>query len=133
MPYLNLKLSGPPSTETAQLLAATLADLTTDALGKKREVTSVAVEFVPGEHWLVGGPSVVEQALATFYLEVKITAGTNTKDEKAAYIRQAFEVLAGHLGPAHPASYVVVHEVGADAWGYQGLTQERRYIQGRAL
>ncbi len=133
MPYLNLKLSGPPSTETTRLLAAALADLTTGILGKKREVTSVAVEFVRGENWFVGGPAVAEQDLATFYLDVKITAGTNTKDEKAAYIRQVFEVLAGHLGPVHPASYIVVHEVGADAWGYQGLTQERRYIQGRVL
>lgn len=133
MPYLNLKLSTPPSTPTAQRIAATLADLTTGILGKKRAVTSVAIDFVPAEHWFVGGLDLAEQALATFYLEAKITAGTNTKDEKAAYIRQAFDTMAQHLGPLHPASYIVIHEVGADAWGYQGQTQEHRYIQGKTL
>jgi len=131
MPYLNLKLSGPPSTETARLLAATLADLTTDVLGKKREVTSVGVEFVSAEHWFVGGPAVAEQALATFYLEVKITAGTNTKDEKAAYLRLAFDALAERLGHVHPASYIVIHELGGDNWGFEGRTQEYRYIRGK--
>jgi 4-oxalocrotonate tautomerase len=35
------------------------------------------------------------------------------------------------LGPLHPESYVHVHEVAADAYGYGGLTQELRYIRSR--
>ena len=37
------------------------------------------------------------------------------------------------VGDLAPASYIVIHEVHADAWGYQGQTQEFRYIQGKAL
>jgi len=46
MPYLNLKLCGEPSQETASLAAKCLTDLTAEVLKKKRELTAVAVEFV---------------------------------------------------------------------------------------
>ena len=32
------------------------------------------------------------------------------------------------LGPLHGESYVHVNDVRADAYGFGGLTQERRYI-----
>ena len=32
------------------------------------------------------------------------------------------------LGPLHNESYVYVNDVRADAYGFGGLTQERRYI-----
>jgi 4-oxalocrotonate tautomerase len=133
MPYLNLKISSSPSTDTAGKAAAVLADLTVDVLRKKRELTSVAVEFVPPGQWFVGGPSVADQKLHTFYLDIKVTEGTNTKDEKALYVSKVFAAFEALLGPLHPASYAVIHEVHADAWGYQGSTQEFRYVKGKAL
>jgi len=33
------------------------------------------------------------------------------------------------LGPLHPESYILVREVKADAYGYGGRTQERRYVE----
>jgi 4-oxalocrotonate tautomerase len=38
------------------------------------------------------------------------------------------EELLGHL---HEESYIHVSEVNADAYGFGGLTQERRYIADR--
>ncbi len=35
------------------------------------------------------------------------------------------------LGPLHEESYAHVHEVRGDAYGFGGLTQERRYIAGK--
>jgi len=35
------------------------------------------------------------------------------------------------LGPLHNESYIHVHDVRADAYGFGGLTQERRYIAGK--
>ncbi len=35
------------------------------------------------------------------------------------------------LGELHPASYVVIMDVPADSWGYEGATQEYRYIKGK--
>ena len=36
------------------------------------------------------------------------------------------------LGPLHEESYAHVDEVKGDAYGFGGLTQERRYIAGKA-
>ena len=35
------------------------------------------------------------------------------------------------LGPVHEESYAHVDEVKGDAYGFGGLTQERRYIAGK--
>jgi 4-oxalocrotonate tautomerase len=133
MPYLNLKLSISPSAETSEQLALALTDLTVQILGKKREVTSVAIESIPPVQWTIGGHSLATIGSATFFLEVKVTEGTNTKDEKAAYIEAAFKAVASFLGKIEPASYIVIQEVRADAWGYAGATQENRFIKGKPL
>lgn len=39
--------------------------------------------------------------------------------------------MAELLGPLRHESYVHVHDVRADAYGFGGLTQERRYIARR--
>lgn len=133
MPYLNVKISQPSTSALAGRIAGLLADLTTDILHKKRELTSISVEGIAAEQWFVGGAAVAAQGVNTFYLEIRVTEGTNTKDEKARYVRAVFEAMQSILGALHPASYVVIKEVRADAWGYQGATQEYRYIQGKAL
>lgn len=133
MPYVNLKLSPSPSSETTEQLALALTDLTARILKKKRDLTSVAIECVPPSQWTVGGIPVAAKGFSTFFLEVKVTEGTNTKDEKAAYVEGVFQAISSALGTIHPASYTVIHEVRADAWGYEGATQEYRYIRGKAL
>lgn len=133
MPYLNVKLSTPESPETTEQIASMLATLTVDVLKKKRELTSVAFEYISAQRWYIGGASLATQDTATFYLDVKITEGTNTKDEKANYVRRVFAAVESVLGILHPASYIVIHEVRADAWGYAGTTQECRYVDGKRL
>jgi len=130
MPYLNIKIAAEESTETSARIAALLTDLTVSVLGKKRELTAVALDYVQASAWFIGGKPLV---VPSFYLDIKVTEGTNTKDEKAAYIRQVFAGLALILGELAPASYLVIHELKADAWGYDAQTQELRYIQGRSI
>jgi len=132
MPFLNVKLSGPESLEKTATIAAALTDLTVRVLKKKRELTAVAVEFVAPQRWFVGGTSLHEQVISSFYLDIKVTEGTNTKDEKSQYVEQVFASVEAIIGTLAPASYVVVQEVRADAWGYQGQTQEFRYVRGKA-
>ena len=57
--------------------------------------------------------------------------GTNTKDEKAAFVAAVFKRMGELLGPLHSVSYVHANEVRGDAYGYGGLTQEQRYIAGK--
>lgn len=126
MPYLDIRLGAPCLPETVERFATRMTDLTADLLHKKRELTSVAVQCVPPNHWYVGGRAVGATGGSTFFLEVNVTAGTNTKDEKAAFIAAAFAAAEGILGKLDAASYVIVRDVAADAWGWQGLTQEFR-------
>ena len=128
MPFLSLKLSAPESVETTTRVAAALLDLTVDVLKKKRELTSVAIEYVHPHHWFIGGVPLTPESGAGIYLEIKVTEGTNTKDQKKAFIDQVTVALGAILGEIQPTSYVVIQELRGDAWGYHGVTQEARYV-----
>lgn len=131
MPILNVKVSRPASAELTQQVSQALLDLTTRILGKQREVTSIAIDYVPAEHWVVGGATLAAQGKSSFYFDVKITEGTNTKDEKARYVQESFAAFERILGDLHPESYVYVQEVRGDAYGYGGRTQEWRYVKAK--
>jgi len=131
MPILDVKISAEPSRELITAVSETLLDLTTRILRKKRELTSIAINFVPPQHWVVGGATLAEQRKRSFFLDIKIVDGTNTKDEKAAYVAAVFHGFERLLGDLHEESYVHVHDVRADAYGYGGLTQEHRYVAAK--
>ncbi|MDQ0513061.1 4-oxalocrotonate tautomerase [Angulomicrobium amanitiforme] len=114
-------------------IAGAAARLAEQWLGKDPSVTAVLVEEVAADRWFCGGRRLSEQGSAAFWLDIRITEGTNSKDEKAAFIAATFATMAELLGPLHPESYVHVVEARADAYGYGGLTQERRYIAGRPV
>ena len=129
MPILQVTLSGTPDTARARTVAATLSGLSARILRKDPKLTSVAISFLPADQWFVGGESLAQAGLASFWLDIAVVDGTNTKDEKAAFIAATFAAMAEALGPLHPESYVLVREVKADAYGYGGRTQESRYVE----
>ena len=133
MPYLNIRIAGEESADIAERIVTSLMTHTSAILGKKPEVTSIAVDFVHPGLWFVGGKSVHSQNMTTFYLDIKITDGTNTKSEKAQYVRAVYSDLEKILGDLAPASYIVIHDVRADSWGFEGRTQEHRFIQAQSL
>lgn len=127
MPILTVKLSGQKSPELTRKIGELLMDLTSRILGKKREVTAIAIEYVDHDAWFVGGQLLSEVGKNSFYFDIKITDETNTKAEKAQYIREAYAGFARILGNLHEESYIHVHDVRAAAYGYGGETQEYRY------
>ena len=133
MPMLNVTLSQSASLDPAVIpqVAAMLARLTHEILHKDPAVTAVAVALVPAAQWFVAGQSLEAVGLAGFWLDIVVTDGTNTKDEKAAYVAAVFAAMADLIGPLHTESYVLVREVKADAYGYGGRTQEARYVQSK--
>ena len=126
MPYINVKLNAKESDEVREKIVAIVLKNTTNILNKKAEVTSVLVEFVSQKSWSIG-----EKNSTTFYLDIKITKGTNTKEQKANYIKKCYEDFNKLLKDINPASYIVIDEVEADSWGFEGLTQEHRYIKSK--
>jgi len=127
MPILNVKVSAPRSSELTREISELLLELTGRILKKKREVTAIAIDYIDPADWVVGGSSLEEQGKKSFYFDIKITDETNTKDEKALYIREAFDGMARLLGDLHEESYIYVQDVKAAAYGYGGYTQEYRY------
>ena len=112
-------------------IAAAVSELTARILRKDPKVTAIIVKSVDPADWFAAGQTLAEQELASFWLDIHVTDGTNTKDEKAAYIAAMFERMGTLLGPLHNESYLHVDEVRGDAYGFGGLTQERRYIAGK--
>jgi 4-oxalocrotonate tautomerase len=125
MPFVNIKIAGPNlSPEQLHRLHAGVTALMADVMHKKAELTAVLVEQVPAHSWAIGGNNV----RAAAHLDVKVTEGTNTAVEKARFIGEAMQLLKNVLGAEelHPATYVAIDEVAADAWGYDGRTQDAR-------
>src|SRR5882724_6121274 len=112
-------------------IASAVSDLTARILRKDPKVTAIIVRAVDAADWFAGGQSLAEPSLASFWLDIHVTEGTNTKDEKAAYIAAVFKRMGKLLGPLHNESYLHIDEVRGDAYGFGGLTQERRYIAGK--
>jgi len=126
MPILTLKLSAETQLKDANALAQDLAALSTQVLHKRSDVTSVVFERVPVNDWWVGGDT---SAQVLMQLDIRITQGTNTEAEKAAFIAQAFALFSQHLVQGqglHATSYISVQELPATDWGYGGLTQQQR-------
>jgi 4-oxalocrotonate tautomerase len=129
MPILNVKVSAPRSRELTRTISTMLLELTTRILHKDPQVTSIAIEYVDPEDWIVGGATLAEQGKSSFYFDIKITDETNSKAEKAAYIEQTFAAFSQLLGNLHHESYIYVQDVRATAYGYGGKTQEYRFHQ----
>ena len=131
MPILTLKVSATPSVELSEALASGLVEITARVLHKNPQITAVTVDYTPPEHWIVGGKSLAQHGKASFWLDIKVVDGTNTKDEKAQYLAEVFALMRRVLGDLHEESYALVHEVKADAYGFGGLTQEYRYVSSK--
>ncbi len=129
MPILNVKVSGDKDVQVTKKITALLLDATTRILKKKPQVTAITIQYVSRDCWVVGGELLSEQNKNSFYLDIKVTDETNTKDEKADYIREVFAGFKGILGDLHDESYIYVEDVRAAAYGYGGRTQEFRYHQ----
>ena len=112
-----------------QVVTHELSDHTARLLHKKRSLTAVAINGAPAA-WFIGGDRLQNlggAACRTFALEIRITAGTNTAEEKAAWIAAAWDTMRQAVpGVLAEASYVSIVEIPAGDWGYGGLTQAAR-------
>ena len=124
MPFVRITASGAAlASEQVSLLCSEVTELMACVLGKRPDLTSVLVEQVATAAWAIGGSPVK----AAVHVDATITAGTNSPEENARFIEKTMSLLKSVLGSdLHSATYVVVTEVPADSWGYDGRTQESR-------
>jgi 4-oxalocrotonate tautomerase len=128
MPILNVKVAAARSDELSNQIASTLVELTKRLLGKNPDLMAIAVSYVDPRDWFVGGRSLADQRKSSFFLDIKVVDETNTKAEKAVYVREVFDAFARLLPTSlHEESYIHVDDVRPTAYGYGGRTQEFRY------
>lgn len=128
MPMITVRYVTPsPRPELRGRIAEAAARLGAEKLGKDTGVTAVLVEAADPDGWFIAGKKPTEAGLSAFWLDIKITAGTNTKGETTAFVAAAFAAMADIIGPLHEESYVHVHAADGDAYGYGGRTQNGRW------
>lgn len=131
MPIININVTGKPDAALSARIAREVTEITATQLRKDPTITAVAISYLDPQHWFAGGKSLAEHGANTFWLDIKVVDGTNTKLELEAYLEAIFSAFDRILGSVHEESYAFVHEVPAAAYGYGGKTQEFRFISGR--
>jgi 4-oxalocrotonate tautomerase len=129
MPHIVLQLSGPRDTDLGRQAVGVVNHLTQEILGKLPAVMATTVQYIPDEDWFIGGRPLAELGGSAFHLDISITDETNTKAEKARFIKEVFTALANVRPGLHETSYVHLIDARAAAYGYGGRTQEWRHQQ----
>ncbi|MBT9494888.1 MAG: tautomerase family protein [Paucibacter sp.] len=135
MPFLHLSLCPAPGADPSlRELATALTDLTAEHLAKDPRLTAVRIELVPATQWFIGARALAADTLASYQLQIQVTAGTNSAAQISAYLAAVHAAMGAALGRVHPTSYTVVQQVAAESWGYGGQSQAaRRLSQTAAL
>ncbi|MEV4870340.1 tautomerase family protein [Streptomyces syringium] len=121
MPYFRVTVTDPDLPSDVQhVLAEGLTGLAVSALRKSSARTIVHIDLVPADRYFVDGRPLTGGRDA--HLEAGITLGTNSAEEKAAFIARAGELLSGLLGPLSRCG-VALHELHPESYGYHGVTQ----------
>ena len=131
MPIINIAISGAAEAALSAHLAEAVSKLTQLHLRKDPKVTAVLIAYHDPAHWFAGGISLADQAKRSFWLDIKVVDGTNTKQEMETYLAAIYKAMQELLGAVHEESYILVHEVPAHAYGFGGKSQEYRFIAGR--
>lgn len=128
MPMITVRYVTPqPRPELPTQIAELAARLGAEKLGKDAGVTAVLAEPADPQNWFIAGKRPTDAGLSAFWLDIKITAGTNVKTETTAFVKAAYEGMQALLGPLHEECYVHVHAADGDAYGYGGRTQNGRW------
>jgi 4-oxalocrotonate tautomerase len=132
MPMVTVQYATPQAKAgLAQTLAAAVTQLGAEILHKDAALTAVVVEERDAANWFIGGKSLLAHQRAAVWIDFRITAGTNTREEKAAFLAAAFAKMEQLLGPLHRESYIAVGEHSGDNYGHGGVTQNHRYFAGK--
>lgn len=130
MPFVHITIAGRKIGENdIRHLQEEATKLMVTLMRKRAEATAVLVEQAELSGWAVGGKPLTVAG----HIEVKITEGTNTAEERQRFVEAGHALLKSVLGPElSAATYVVVHVIAPGDYGYGGLTQEQRKLAAAA-
>lgn len=126
MPYINIRLGTTlDSTQRDKLYQKTTFFMNT-IMGKRREVTVVHIQESEPYLWSTNALTLTAEDPVGAYVDIKVTEGTNTPEEKAEMLSQTVKMLQDVAGAVQEACYVVITDIPANSWGYNGETQAAR-------
>ena len=126
MPYINIRVGTTLESTQRERLFEKTTSLMNTLMGKRREVTAVHIQESASHHWATNAISLSADDPVGAYVDIKVTDGTNTAEEKAAMIAETVKMLQEVVGTVQEACYVVIDDIAADSWGYNGRTQAAR-------
>ncbi|OUR74829.1 hypothetical protein A9Q75_18920 [Colwellia psychrerythraea] len=126
MPYINIRLGDALSNaQKDQLYQKTTLFMNT-IMGKRREVTVVHIQESKSYQWATNGLTLTDEDPVGVFVDIKVTERTNTPEEKAEMISQTVKMLEDVVGTIQEACYVIIDDIPANSWGYNGKTQSAR-------
>ena len=126
MPYINIRLGKNLNNEQRIQLFEQTTSLMNTVMRKRREVTVVHIQESEPQQWSTNSIPLTPNSPPGAYVDIKVTDGTNTIEEKAEMISQTVKMLTNVVGIIQEACYVVIDDLPADSWGYNGKTQAAR-------
>ena len=126
MPYINMRLGTTLENAQRKQLQEQTTSLMHTVMGKRREVTVVHIDESDPGQWSTNACSLLADNPVGAYVDIKVTDGTNTPEEKSEMISRTVEMLKDVVGAVQEACYVVIDDVPANSWGYNGETQAAR-------
>jgi 4-oxalocrotonate tautomerase len=128
MPFVRITIADPDlSASAGETLVTSITSLLVSDLGKEPDVIVVHINLVPADRWFVARERPVGATGA--HVEVSITDGTNSRQEKEAFLRHTYELLGETLGTLPSTVYVALYELNAESYGYNGVSQLARKEQ----
>ena len=128
MPYINIRLGKNLENEQRRKLYEETTTLMNTVMGKNPEVTVVNIQESDPQQWSVNANSLTANDPTGAYVDIKVTDQTNTQEEKAEMIAKTVKMLQDVVGIIQEACYVIIDDISADSWGYNGKTQAARTI-----
>ncbi len=119
MPYINITIHPVLTDQQAERLSRCMIQAMSQTMGMNQDAVSVAIQESNATQWTIGGQS----ELQTAFIEIFTTIGANGPRQKARLIEDLHALLLEIFGPVAEASYIVIHEIPAQNWGYAGQTQ----------
>jgi 4-oxalocrotonate tautomerase len=126
MPYINIRLGASLDASQHGFLYAKTTALMNNVRGKRAEVTVVHIQESKPHFWSTNATTLGSSDPIGAYVDIKVTEGTNTPEEKAKMISETVKMLKESVGVVQEACYVVIDDIPADSWGYDGKTQAQR-------
>lgn len=128
MPILILRSNKKLTSKVKHDIAENLSHVTEKILRKDRKLIVVRFDVDSDQdQWFTNG--FVPHDDLIFELSILITKGTNSGEEKNAWIAESWQILINTIGKTLHPNYISIREIDGGDWGYNGLTQTQRKKQ----